>query len=205
MSLMEVVLASGNAGKLDELRALLAPLGMTPIAQGDLGLEPAPETACTFIENAIAKARHASRASGLPAIADDSGLAVTALGGQPGIRSARYAGPARNDDANNRKLIAALTGIRDRRAQFCCAVVYLETPDDPAPLIATAEWHGTIVDEPRGENGFGYDPHFLVPELGLTSAELQPEQKNSLSHRGQAVRALLVALRKRRQLPDSPS
>lgn len=194
---MRVVLASGNAGKLKELRALLAPLGIELIAQGELGLEGAPETAPTFVENALAKARHASAGSGLPAIADDSGLAVNALGGAPGVRSARYAGPARDDGANNRKLIAALSGIRDRQARFCCAMVYVDKPDDPVPLIANAEWHGTIVDEARGNNGFGYDPHFLVGELGLTSAELEPELKNGLSHRGQAARALLAALRRR--------
>ena len=179
---MKVVLASGNAGKLRELRALLAPLGIELIAQGELGLEGAPETACTFVENAIA---------------DDSGLAVNALGGEPGVHSARYAGPARDDGANNRKLIAALAGVPDRRARFCCAMVYVDEPGDPVPLIAAAEWQGTIVDAARGENGFGYDPHFLVPELGLTSAELEPKLKNSLSHRGQAARALLAALRRR--------
>ena len=198
MCSMRVVLASGNAGKLKEMRALLAPLRIELITQGDLGLPGAPETACTFIENAIAKARHASAGSGLPAIADDSGLAVSALGGAPGIRSARYAGPARDDGANNRRLIAALAGVRDRRARFCCAMVYVDGPDDPMPAIATGEWQGTIVDEARGQNGFGYDPHFLVPELGLTSAELEPKLKNSLSHRGQAARALLAALRRRR-------
>ncbi len=194
---MKVVLASGNAGKLRELRALLAPLGIELIAQGELGLEGAPETACTFVENALAKARHASEGSGLPAIADDSGLAVNALGGEPGVHSARYAGPARDDGANNQKLIAAMAGVPDRRARFCCAMVYVDEPRDPVPLIAAAEWQGTIVDAARGENGFGYDPHFLVPELGLTSAELVPKLKNSLSHRGQAARALLAALRRR--------
>ena len=201
---MKVVLASSNAGKLKELRALLGPLGIELITQRELGLDSAPETACTFVENALAKARHASAGSGLPAIADDSGLAVDALGGAPGVRSARYAGPEQDDDANNRKLIAALAGIQDRGAQFCCTMVYIEKPDDPIPAIATGEWRGTIVDEPRGQNGFGYDPYFLVPELGLTSAELEPELKNSLSHRGQAARALLAALRKRRQPTGSP-
>ena len=194
---MKVVLASGNAGKLRELRALLAPLGIELIAQGELGLEGAPETACTFVENALAKARHASEGSGMPAIADDSGLAVNALGGEPGVHSARYAGPARDDGANNRKLIAALAGVPDRRARFCCAMVYVDEPGDPVPVVATGEWQGAIVDAARGANGFGYDPHFLVPELGLTSAELEPKLKNSLSHRGQAARALLAALRTR--------
>ena len=196
-SIVKVVLASGNAGKLKELATLLKPLGIEPVPQGELGLQPAPETACTFVENAIAKARHASAGAGLPAIADDSGLAVYALGGAPGVRSARYAGPDQDDGANNRKLIAALSNISDRRARFCCALVYLEHAEDPAPVVATGEWQGTIVDDPRGENGFGYDPHFLLPEIGLTSAELAPAMKNALSHRGQAARALLAALRER--------
>ena len=201
---MQVVLASGNAGKLKELRALLAPLGIELAAQGELGLEGAPETACTFVENALAKARHASEGTGLPAIADDSGLAVSALNGAPGVHSARYAGPARDDGANNRKLIATLAGISDRRARFCCAMVYVDEPGDPVPVIAMGEWQGTIVDEARGENGFGYDPHFLVPELGLTSGELDPRLKNSLSHRGQAARTLLAALRRRHAQTDEP-
>ena len=146
---MQVVLASGNAGKLKELRALLAPLGIELAAQGELGLEGAPETACTFVENALAKARHASEGAGLPAIADDSGLAVSALNGAPGVHSARYAGPARDDSANNRKLIATLAGISDRRARFCCAMVYVDEPGDPVPVIAMGEWQGTIVDEAR--------------------------------------------------------
>ena len=201
---MKVVLASGNAGKLKELRALLAPLGIELAAQGELGLEGAPETACTFVENALAKARHASEGTGLPAIADDSGLAVSALNGAPGVHSARYAGPARDDGANNRKLIATLAGISDRRARFCCAMVYVDEPGDPVPVIAMGEWQGTIVDEARGENGFGYDPHFLVPELGLTSGELDSKLKNSLSHRGQAARTLLAALRRRHAQTDEP-
>ncbi len=194
---MQVVLASGNAGKLRELEALLGPLGIRLIAQGALGIEAAPETAHTFVENALEKARHASVGSGLPAIADDSGLAVDALHGAPGIYSARYAGPEQDDNANNRKLIAALAGVGDRHARFCCALVYLERPDDPAPLIATGEWRGAIVDEARGRHGFGYDPHFLVPDLSKTAAELEPKLKNSLSHRGQAAQALVAALRGR--------
>ena len=201
---MQVVLASGNAGKLKELRELLAPLGIELVSQGKLGLDGPPETACTFVENAIAKARHASAGSGLPAIADDSGLAVDALGGAPGVHSARYAGPVRDDGANNRKLIAALAGIADRRARFCCAMVYVHEPSDPVPVIATGEWQGAIIDEARGENGFGYDPHFLVPKLGRTSAELGPKLKNSLSHRGQAARALLTALRRRHEQAGVP-
>ena len=200
---MRVILASGNIGKLKELRALLVPLGIELVAQGDLGIRAAPEIARTFVENALEKARHASTGSGLPAIADDSGLAVDALDGAPGIYSARYAGAEQDDSANNRKLVAALAGAKDRRARFCCALVYLEQPNDPAPLIATGEWRGTIIDRGRGENGFGYDPHFLVPDLGRTSAELDPKLKNTLSHRGQAARALLAALRGR--LEPAPS
>ena len=194
---MRVVLASNNTGKLRELRALLAPLGIDLLAQDDLGIEAAPETAPTFVENALQKARHASAGSELPAIADDSGLAVDALNGAPGIYSARYAGAEQDDSANNRKLIAALAGIANRRARFCCALVYLEQPNDPAPLISTGEWRGAIINEARGENGFGYDPHFLIPELDKTSAELEPRTKNTLSHRGQAAQSLLAALRGR--------
>ncbi len=190
-------MASGNAGKLRELRALLEPLGIELVAQAELGIEAAPETASTFVENALHKARHASAGSGLPAIADDSGLAVTALDGAPGIYSARYAGADQNDSANNRKLIGALAAVSNRRARFCCALVYLEQPGDPAPLIAAGEWRGTIIDKARGENGFGYDPHFLIPELGKTAAELEPQAKNTLSHRGQAARYLVTALRER--------
>ena len=191
---MKIVLASGNAGKLKELRKLLAPLDAELISQSELGLEPGPETGCTFLENALAKARHASRQAGLPAIADDSGLVVAALGGAPGVHSARYAGEAADDAANNRKLIRALVGVAERRAFFHCALVCLKAPDDPAPLIALGQWHGEIVDRPLGENGFGYDPHFLLPELGLTSAQLKPVRKNALSHRGQATRQLADAL-----------
>lgn len=191
---MKIVLASGNAGKLKELRNLLAPLEVELVSQGELRLTPGPETGCTFVENALAKARHASRQAGLPAIADDSGLVVAALGGAPGAHSARYAGEAADDAANNRKLIRALAGAADRRAFFYCALVCLQAADDPAPLIALGQWHGQIVDSPRGGNGFGYDPHFLLPELGLTSAQLPPARKNALSHRGQAARQLAEAL-----------
>jgi XTP/dITP diphosphohydrolase len=189
-----LVLATGNAGKLRELRELLTPWKVDVRPQSEFTNGQAAETGLTFVENALAKARFAAGASGLPAIADDSGLVVPALGGEPGVRSARYAGPASNDIANNRRLIDALRGIEDRRAYFYCALVYMSAEDDPAPLIATAAWHGEIVAEPRGRNGFGYDPHFLLPSLGVTSAELAPEEKDRLSHRGQAARALQRAL-----------
>lgn len=197
----EAVLATGNAGKLREMAALLAPIGLRLIAQGELGIAAAAETAVTFVENALQKARHASAAAGLPAIADDSGLVVPALGGAPGVRSARYAGDDATAAQNNRKLIGALAGIEDRSAWFYCALVFIEGPEDPAPLLATGLWRGRIIDQPRGEGGFGYDPHFLVPRLGRTSAELAPEEKNALSHRGQAVAALLQRLRERGDRP----
>ena len=197
----EAVLATGNAGKLREMATLLAPIGLRLIAQGELGIAAAAETGVTFVENALQKARHASGAAGLPAIADDSGLVVPALGGAPGVRSARYAGDDATDAQNNRKLIGALAGIEDRSAWFYCALVFLEHPEDPAPLLATGLWRGRIIDQPRGEGGFGYDPHFLVPRLDRTSAELAPEEKNALSHRGQAVAALLQRLRERSEGP----
>ena len=197
----EAVLATGNAGKLREMAALLAPIGLRLTAQGELGIAAAAETGVTFVENALRKARHASAAAGLPAIADDSGLVVPALGGAPGVRSARYAGDDATDAQNNRKLIGALAGIEDRSAWFYCVLVFIERPEDPAPLLATGLWRGRIIDQPRGEGGFGYDPHFLVPHLDRTSAELAPEEKNALSHRGQAVAALLQRLRERSEGP----
>ncbi|MYF09393.1 MAG: RdgB/HAM1 family non-canonical purine NTP pyrophosphatase [Gammaproteobacteria bacterium] len=200
-STTKAVLATGNAGKLREMAALLAPIGFELRAQGELGIAAAPETGVTFVENALQKARHASRSAKLPAIADDSGLVVPALGGAPGVRSARYAGDDATDADNNRKLIGSLVGIQGRTAWFYCALVFIERPDDPAPLLATGTWRGRIIDQPRGEGGFGYDPHFLVPHLGRTSAELAPEEKNALSHRGQAVAALLKQLRERRARP----
>jgi XTP/dITP diphosphohydrolase len=192
---MKVVLASANRSKLAELQALLAPLGIDLESQASLGIEPCAEERATFIENALDKARHASRLSGLAALADDSGLAVPLLGGAPGIRSARYAGQEGDDRANNAKLIAAL-GDSDRvPAHFYCALALLRHPDDPAPLLATARWHGVIQREPRGRSGFGYDPHFYLPELHCTAAELPADEKNRLSHRGRAVAALLEQLR----------
>ena len=194
---MKVVLASGNRGKLRELAALLTPLGVELTTQGELGIDGAEETGCTFVENALLKARHASRLAELPAIADDSGLAVDALGGAPGVFSARYAGVSGPgaDAANNAKLIKALAAQDNRRAHFHSVMVFLRHPDDPTPIIADGRWDGVIVDEPKGSNGFGYDPHFLVPALGLTAAELAAERKNALSHRGQAAKQLVTALR----------
>lgn len=190
-----LILASGNAGKLRELRALLAPLAVEVIAQDALGITAADEPHATFIENALAKARHAARASGLPALADDSGLCCAALDGAPGVRSARFAGPAATDAQNNAELIRRLAPYADRRAHYVCVVVALAHEDDPEPLIADARWYGTIVDSPRGAGGFGYDPHFLVDGLNRTAAELDPAHKNRISHRGQALVALAEKLR----------
>lgn len=194
-----LVLASGNGGKLKELRALVAPLGLSVVAQSELGIPDAAEPYETFVENALAKARHASRLSGSPALADDSGLCVRALGGAPGVRSARYAatddhGP-RSDDANNARLVTELAGIADRRACFVSVLVFVRSATDPMPLIAQGQWDGEIVNQPRGEGGFGYDPYFFLPELGQTAAEISADLKNRLSHRAKAMQALLASLR----------
>jgi XTP/dITP diphosphohydrolase len=190
-----VVLASNNAGKVREIHDLLAPLDLDVIPQGALGISEADEPHHTFVENALAKARHAARTSGLPALADDSGICVAALDGEPGVHSAYYAGHPRSDDANNRRLVAALAGQTDRRAHYYCVMVLVRRPDDPEPLIAEGRWHGEVVDAPRGAGGFGYDPHFLLPALGRTAAELDPAEKNAVSHRGKALRRLLALLR----------
>ena len=191
-----VVLASNNAGKVRELGQMLAGRGLEVVAQGDLGVPEAEETATTFVENALIKARNAARHAGLPAIADDSGLAVDALGGAPGIRSARYAGPGADDHANNARLLEAMRGVPEARrgAAFICALVFLRHTDDPVPLICQGTWRGRLLEAPRGSNGFGYDPLFLVPELGRTSAELPPDEKNRRSHRGQALAQLVARL-----------
>jgi len=189
-----IVLASNNAGKLREFRRLFEPLGIEVIAQAELGIEPADEPHVTFVENAIAKARHASAHSRLPALADDSGICVDALGGAPGVRSARFAGEPASDAPNNRALVDALQGIADRRAHYCCVLVLMRRADDPEPIIAEGVWRGCIVDAPRGSGGFGYDPHFQDDETGLTGAELPLAQKNELSHRGKAMRQLLARL-----------
>jgi XTP/dITP diphosphohydrolase len=194
------VLATGNAGKLAELTALLADAGLDVrvTAQSDLKISAPPETGTTFVENALLKARHAARVSGLPAIADDSGLVVPALGGAPGVRSARYAGERADDRANIAKLLGALEapGL-DRAAKFYCVLVALEHCDDPAPLIAAGAWAGQIARAPRGNGGFGYDPVFLDPTLGRTAAELGAAEKNRVSHRGTALRALIEQLKNR--------
>jgi XTP/dITP diphosphohydrolase len=189
-----LVLASGNEGKLREFRRLLEPIGVALIAQAELGIVPADEPHVTFIENALAKARHASAQSGLPALADDSGVCVEALGGAPGVRSARYAGEPVSDARNNAALVAALRGIADRRAHYYCVLVLVRHADDPQPILAEGIWHGTIVDTPRGSGGFGYDPHFQDAITGRTGAELPLQRKNALSHRGKAMRRLIARL-----------
>ena len=190
----KLVLASNNAKKMKELNALLAPLGFEVIPQGQLGIPEAEEPHCTFIENALAKARHAAEASGLPALADDSGLCVAALGGAPGVYSARYAGEPKSDARNNEKLLADLAGQNDRRAHFACVLVLVRSADDPQPIIAEGEWHGTILEAQRGADGFGYDPLFYVPTHCQTAAELDGAIKNTLSHRGQAMQKLIARL-----------
>lgn len=193
---MDVVVASNNAGKLAELTVLLSPLGVRLSTQRELGIDEADETATTFVENALIKARHAAAASGRPAIADDSGLVVAALDGAPGVRSARYAGSPSDATANNRKLVEALRDVVDRRAYFYCALVFMRAADDPAPLIATATWDGRIVNTPAGRGGFGYDPLFFVDGLDQTAAELAAPLKNRISHRGKAAAALVGSIRR---------
>jgi len=194
-----LVLASNNPGKLREFDRLLSPLGIAVIAQSELGIGEADEPHATFLENALAKARHASAQAKLPALADDSGVCVHALGGAPGVQSARYAGEPRSDARNNAKLIAELRDVADRRAHYACVLVLVRHADDPEPIIAEGRWHGIIVDAPRGDGGFGYDPHFLDPATGMTGAELPLARKNELSHRGRAMRALIDRL----QEPDA--
>ena len=193
-----LVLASGNAGKLREFRRLLSPLGIDVIAQSELRIPESDEPHSTFVENAIAKARHASARARLPALADDSGICVDALGGAPGVQSARYAGDPRSDARNNQKLVAELARIVDRRAHYYCMLVLMRTHDDPEPILAEGRWEGTIIDDARGSGGFGYDPHFLDARTGLTGAELPLERKNELSHRGKAIRALMARLDEQR-------
>jgi len=195
-----LVLASNNPGKLREFRQMLAPLGMEVVPQADLGVSEVEEPHGTFVENALAKARHASKNGGLPAFADDSGICVGVLGGAPGVQSARYAGSAggareAQDARNNRKLVEALAGSTDRRAHYYCVIVLVRHAEDPEPLIAEGRWHGEVIAAPRGSGGFGYDPHFLVPDLGRTAAELMPDEKNAISHRGQAMRRLVEMLK----------
>ena len=190
----KLVLASNNAKKMKELNALLAPLGFEVIPQGALGIPEAEEPHCTFVENALAKARHAAKLSGLPALADDSGLCVAALGGAPGVYSARYAGEPKSDARNNEKLLAELGENCNRAAHFVSVIVLVRHADDPQPLIAEGEWHGEILPAQRGEGGFGYDPMFYLPAFDKTAAELDADTKNGISHRGQAMQQLIARL-----------
>jgi len=194
-----LVLASNNPGKLREFRQMLAPLGIETVPQSEFGIAEADEPYGTFIENALAKARHASSHAGLPAFADDSGIGVAALGGAPGVQSARYAGStgARQDQdqRNNQKLVDALKDEADRRAHYYCVIVLVRNAADPEPLIAEGRWHGEFIATPRGAGGFGYDPYFLLPDLGKTAAELKPDEKNAISHRGRALAQLVAQLR----------
>lgn len=191
-----LVIASNNRGKIAELTELLAPLGMQPVAQGELGVSEAEEPAVTFVENALLKARHAARSTGLPALADDSGLAIDALGGQPGVRSARYAGDQASDRDNIDALLAAMAKVPEgqRGAQFHCVLVYLRHADDPTPIICHGRWPGAILTAPAGDAGFGYDPVFWVPEHDCSAAELSRADKSRISHRGRALRLLTQQL-----------
>jgi XTP/dITP diphosphohydrolase len=190
-ALKQLVLASNNPGKIREISAILAPLAIEVIPQAQFNIPEADEPHGTFIENALAKARHAAAASGLPALADDSGICVDALDGAPGVYSARLAGEPKSDERNNQRLLELLAHSDNRTARYYCVIVLLRHVDDPQPLIAEGEWHGEVLRAPRGTGGFGYDPLFLDPTLGLTGAELPLEKKNRISHRGKAL-ALLV-------------
>jgi XTP/dITP diphosphohydrolase len=201
-----LVIATSNPGKLREFRELLAELPFDVVAYGDLGREAPEETGASFLENALLKARHAAKVAGMAAIADDSGLEVDALGGAPGIYSARYAGVGADDAANNAKLLAALeaTPVHARSARYRCVLAFVAGDSDPAPLTAEGVWEGLIIDEPRGSAGFGYDPYFWLPDLQRTAAELAPADKNRRSHRGAALRALREQLTARERSPACP-
>jgi XTP/dITP diphosphohydrolase len=190
-----IVLASNNAGKLREFGQMLATIDIEVLPQAHFNIPEAEEPHVTFVENALAKARHAAKLTGLPALADDSGICVSALGGAPGVFSARYAGEPKSDARNNEKLIAELQGKGDRRAHYVAVLVFVHHADDPQPIICEGEWHGEIIDTPRGQNGFGYDPYFLVPDLNQTAAEIAAAEKNQRSHRGKALRQLIERLK----------
>ena len=192
--MQKLVIASNNPGKLRELQMLLAPLGIEALTQAQLGIAEVEEPHCTFVENALAKARHVSAVCGLPALADDSGICVEVLGGAPGVLSARYAGEPKSDQRNNEKLLQEMQGITDRRAHYYCVLVLVRAASDPQPLIAEGEWHGEIAHEERGDGGFGYDPLFWLPELGKMSAELSRDEKAQISHRAKALQILLQRL-----------
>lgn len=189
--LRKLVIASNNAGKIFEISALLAPFAIDVLSQSVFNVTEIDEPHVTFVENALAKARHASYCAKLPALADDSGICVPALDGAPGVHSARYAGEPKSDERNNQRLIEALENQSDRHAFYYCVIVLVRHADDPQPIIVDGSWHGEIIDQPRGTGGFGYDPHFFLPEFGKTSAELTVEQKNAISHRGRALAKLV--------------
>lgn len=193
----KLVIASGNPGKLREIGAILAPFGIEALPQSAFDVPEADEPHGTFVENALTKARHACRRTGLPALADDSGICVDALGGAPGVHSARFAGEPKSDARNNDKLVALLRDRDDRRAHYYCIVVLLRAESDPQPVIGEGEWHGEVILDPRGAHGFGYDPYFLLPEFGKTAAELDPAYKNRISHRARALAALSERLSRR--------
>lgn len=186
-----LVLASANLGKLKEFSTMLASHGIEVVSQKEFGITSVPEPFPSFVENAFAKARHVANISGLPTLADDSGLCVPALQGLPGVHSARYAGSLANDERNNLKLLDALRDCTDRRAYYVCVLVWIRSMNDPMPIVIQEEWHGHITEAPKGDQGFGYDPYFFIPELGCTAAQLSLMQKNQISHRGKAIRALL--------------
>ena len=194
--MQKLVIASNNPGKLREFEKMLAPLGIEVLTQSQLGISEAEEPHCTFVENALAKARHVSRESGLPALADDSGICVEALGGAPGVQSARYAGHnPKSDRRNNDKLMHDMQGVTDRRARYYCVLVLVRHADDPQPLIAEGEWHGEIGHDERGDGGFGYDPMFWLPQFGKMAAELTHDEKAQISHRAKALKVLLAKLK----------
>lgn len=190
----KIVIASGNRGKLGEIARILEPLGLEALPQSQFGVPDADEPHRTFLENALEKARHASRLTGLPALADDSGICVAALSGEPGIHSARFAGEPKSDARNNARLLERMAGIEDRRAHYYCVIVFLRHPDDPEPLIAEGRWLGQLLEAGRGSGGFGYDPLFHVPEFGMTAAELDADTKNRVSHRAKALASLMDKL-----------
>jgi XTP/dITP diphosphohydrolase len=197
MELTKLVIATGNLKKLREFERLLAPLGIEVIPQSAFNVPEAPEPHCTFLENALAKARNAAHHTGLPALADDSGICVHALGGNPGVNSAYYAGPQKNDADNNAKLIADLQGVADRDAHYTSVLALVLREDDPEPILVEGRWYGQIIDSPRGTGGFGYDPYFLDAEIGMTGAEMPIDQKGARSHRGKALAKLLAELQQR--------
>lgn len=193
----KLVLASNNKGKLREFQAMFEAMNLNIVSQGSLGVSACEEPFFTFVENCLQKARHASRETGLPALADDSGLCVDALGGAPGVFSARFAGEPSDDAKNNALLVEKLRGESNRRAHYMCVLVAVRSPDDPEPLIAEGAWQGEIVDTPSGKGGFGYDPHFFLPQFGKTAADLTADEKNAVSHRGQALRVMAKLLAER--------